>query len=99
VLLDVVVVCGPIPESLGVAAGGFGVMWKLLDVEMLVCAPSEIEFRDGMFHCIERYSDEFFIRKVYSPAIFVAAIAVANEALAKWRLSMLDERVVSIRRK
>lgn len=90
-----------LPESLGVdrAKGEWTPMWKFFDVEMLVREPSEIEFRDGMFHCIERYSDEFFIRKVYTPALFIAAIAVANEALAKWRLDMLGERVCPIRRK
>lgn len=60
-------------------------MWKVLDAELFVQAPSDIEFRDGVFHCIERYSDEFFIKKVYTPAMFIAAIAAANAALAKWQ--------------
>lgn len=60
-------------------------MWRLADAEMLVAEPSEIEFRDGMFHCTERYSDKFFIKKVYTPAVFIAAIAAANVALAKWQ--------------
>lgn len=60
-------------------------MWRLMDAEMLVAAPSEIEFRDGVFHCIERYSDQFFIKKVYTPAMFISAVAAANAALAKWQ--------------
>jgi hypothetical protein len=59
-------------------------MWRLVDAEMLVRGPSDIEFRDGHFHAVEWYSDSFFIRKIYTPPIFIAAIAVANEALAKW---------------
>ena len=60
-------------------------MWRLIDAEMLVQAPSEIEFRDGVFRCIERYSDDFFIKKVYTPAMFIAAVAAANAALARWQ--------------
>lgn len=60
-------------------------MWRVLDAEMLVQAPSDIEFRDGVFHVAERYSDDFVIRKIYTPAVFIAAIAAANAALAKWQ--------------
>lgn len=75
-------------------------MWPILDAEMLVQGPSEIEFRDGVFHVVERYSDDFVIRKIYTPAIFVAAVAAANEALAKWRYEALGRgEVVPIRLK
>ena len=68
-------------------------MWRLMDAAMLVQAPSEIEFRDGVFHCIERYSDEFCIKKVYTPAMFIAAIAAANAALAKWQREQQEAAV------
>lgn len=60
-------------------------MWRAIDAELLVQGPSDIVFRDGLFHVIERYSDECYIRKIYTPAIFVAAISVANAALARWQ--------------
>lgn len=65
-------------------------MWRLVDAEMLVQGPSEIEFKGGVFHCVERYSDQFVIRKIYTPEIFIAAIAVANRALAKWQREQRD---------
>lgn len=76
-------------------------MWRTLGAEMLVQGPSDIEFRDGVFHVVERYSDDLFIRKVYTPAIFVAAIAVANQALAKWQREQLAaaENIAQFRRK
>jgi C4-dicarboxylate transporter len=79
--------CG---EQLGEWTGMVG---KLVDAEMLVQGPSEIVFKDGLFHCLERYSDEFFIRKIYTPEIFIAAITVANAALAKWQREQQEAAV------
>lgn len=59
-------------------------MRRIVDAEMLVQGPSEIEFRGGLFHCVERYSDEFSIRKIYTPAIYAAALMVANAAWAEF---------------
>lgn len=63
-------------------------MDRLVDAEMLVQGPSEIEFKNGLFHCVERYSDRFCIRKIYTPAIYAAALAAG---MAAWNKMQLEQ--------
>lgn len=59
-------------------------MWNLLEAEILVSRPLDIEYRDGFFHITDYYSDNCTVRRAIPPHIYLANLRRANVALAKW---------------
>jgi hypothetical protein len=59
-------------------------MWGLLNAEILVTEPIEIEYRDGHFHVVDRYSEEFVIRRAIPPHVYMANLRRAQAALMAW---------------
>ena len=72
-------------------------MWRNLDATVFVERPTEIEYRDGLFHVTDRYGDATF-RRVYCPQVFMASLLQAEQAMAAWQAEQLDNatNVVSL---
>jgi hypothetical protein len=71
-------------------------MWSMLNAEILVTEPIEIEYRDGHFHVVDRYSSEFVIRRAIPPHVYLANLKRANQALAAWCSEQRRKAVVSL---
>ena len=65
-------------------------MWRPFEAEILVTRPTEIEYRDGMFHVTDYFSENCVIRRAYCPSIYLASLQGANAALAKWQQEQVN---------
>lgn len=57
---------------------------SMLTAEILVTVPIIIDYRDGFFRAIDRYSEEFVIKRAIPPHVFLQNMHNSNAALAKW---------------
>ena len=68
--------------------------FSLLEAEIFVTLPVEIDYRDGVFHVVDRYSESCVVRRAIPPHIYMANLKRANAALAKWCSEQRREGVV-----
>lgn len=54
--------------------------FRSLNVAAFVEEPPEITYREGLFHVVQRYSDDCVIERVMSPAVFMLALKRAADA-------------------